>query len=123
MATEGITTDSDRDLVRTIVQRYMDNPRSVILTVVPANVDIATQEILTLAKQYDPNGMRTIGILTKPDLVDKGAEHGVMDLLSSKRHAFRLGWHLVRNLVQHQIDSGNKDRAQLERVFFESKTP
>lgn len=52
----------------------MRNPRSVMLTVVPANVDVATQEILELARDCDPEGDRTLGILTKPDLVDRGAE-------------------------------------------------
>ncbi len=44
---------------------------------VPANVDIATQEIVQMAKDADPMGKRTLGVLTKPDLVDKGAEDEV----------------------------------------------
>jgi hypothetical protein len=45
--------------------------------VVPANVDIATQEIIQMAEDADPNGQRTLGVLTKPDLVDQGAEEKV----------------------------------------------
>jgi hypothetical protein len=45
--------------------------------VVPANIDIATQEIIQMAEDADPHGQRTLGVLTKPDLVDKGAEHNV----------------------------------------------
>jgi len=45
--------------------------------VVPANVDIATQEIIQMAEDADPHGQRTLGVLTKPDLVDKGAEDKV----------------------------------------------
>ncbi|KAG8630500.1 hypothetical protein KVT40_002119 [Elsinoe batatas] len=123
VSTEGITTDSDRDLVRAMVQRYMENPRSVILTIVPANVDVATQEILTLAKAFDPDGNRTIGVLTKPDLVDKGGENNVLDLLRGQKHRLKLGWHVVRNLAQHQIDSGNQDRASLELSFFSNNIP
>lgn len=44
---------------------------------VPANVDIATQEIVQMAEDADPTGRRTLGVLTKPDLVDKGAEDKV----------------------------------------------
>jgi hypothetical protein len=51
-----------------MVKRYMDNPRSIMLAVVPANVDLATQEILELARESDPHGDRTLGVLTKPDL-------------------------------------------------------
>jgi hypothetical protein len=45
--------------------------------VVPANVDIATQEIVQMAEDADPGKKRTLGVLTKPDLVDKGAENKV----------------------------------------------
>jgi hypothetical protein len=72
--TEGLTTKADIALVRNMVQGYMDNPRSVMLTVVPANVDVATQEILEMAHDVDPEGQRTLGVLTKPDLVDEGSE-------------------------------------------------
>ena len=64
-------------LVRGMVARYLRNPRSIILAVVPANVDIATQEIIQMAEDADPFGRRTLGVLTKPDLVDRGAEEKV----------------------------------------------
>ena len=44
--TEGVTTENDKALVRNMTIRYMENPRAVILAVIPANVDVATQEIL-----------------------------------------------------------------------------
>jgi hypothetical protein len=45
--------------------------------VVPANIDITTQEIIQMAEDADPDGHRTLGVLTKPDLVDRGAEEKV----------------------------------------------
>lgn len=45
--------------------------------VAPANIDIATQEIIQMAEDADPDGRRTLGVLTKPDLVDQGAEEKV----------------------------------------------
>jgi hypothetical protein len=66
--TPGVTTKDDMELVRSMVLGYMENPRSVMLTVIPANVDVATQEILQLAADVDPEGKRTLGVLTKPDL-------------------------------------------------------
>jgi hypothetical protein len=82
------------DLVRQMVGKHLSNPRSIILSiyndlqfdrtplinvraVVPANIDIATQEIIQMAEDADPNGQRTLGVLTKPDLVDRGAEDKV----------------------------------------------
>jgi Dynamin family len=89
--TSGFTTKADITLVRNMVQEYMDNPRSVMLTVIPANVDIATQEILELAADADPEGLRTLGVLTKPDLVDQGAESKVVDLIAGRAHVIKLG--------------------------------
>ena len=82
--TEGVTTDADMEVVRNMVNGYMENPRSIILAVVPANVDIATQEILKMAEKCDKKGQRTLGVLTKPDLVDRGAEHRVVDLVEGQ---------------------------------------
>lgn len=77
--TPGRPTKKDIFMDRNMVLRYMVNPRSIMLTVVPANVDIATQEIIEMAREVDPPGERTLRILTKPDLVDKGAENKVID--------------------------------------------
>lgn len=79
--TVGMTTDSDMEIVKNMVNHYMKNPRSIILAVIPANVDVATQEILKMAEKCDAKGQRTLGVLTKPDLVDRGAEHRVVDLV------------------------------------------
>lgn len=117
VCTEGVTTEADKLAVRSMVERYMRNPRSIILAVVPANVDIATQEILTMAKEADPNGTRTVGVLTKPDLVDQGAEKGVVDLVEGRRQKLALGWCIVRNLGQRELED-DADRDALETKFF-----
>jgi len=110
-------------MVKHIVQSYMENPRSVILAVVPANVDVATQEILETADEVDPDGQRTLGVLTKPDLVDKGTEPGVIDLIEGRKHQLALGWHLVRNLGQQESSDLAKDRHEIERLFFKTEPP
>ena len=77
----GVTTKDDIVLVRDMVYNYMKNPRSVMLTVVPANVDIATQEIIEIAREIDPKGERTLPIITKIDLVDQGTQNKVIDMI------------------------------------------
>ena len=52
--------------------------------------DVATQEILELANDADPHGDRTLGVLTKPDLVDKGAEPRVIDLVDGRTRPMKL---------------------------------
>lgn len=120
--TPGRTTEKDISMVRNIVLRYMQNPRSIMLTVVPANVDIATQEIIELAREVDPSGERTLRILTKPDLVDKGAENKVIDLIEDQNSGGRLGWILVRNLGQQQLEEGRVDR-DIEEEYFHHTAP
>lgn len=106
----------------------MRNPRSVILAIIPANVDIATQEILEMAAELDVKGERTLGVLTKPDLVDKGAEPAVVDIIEGKSHALNLGWCIVRNPGQQALtnglsDSAANDRHAIEKTFFKSEQP
>jgi hypothetical protein len=81
-----------------MVRKHLSNPQSIILfvyddlqfdktplidirAVVPTNVDIATQEIIQMAEDTNPHGQRTLGVLTKPDLVDKGAKDKVRGYL------------------------------------------
>ncbi|KAM0801078.1 dynamin GTPase [Usnea florida] len=121
--TAGVTTDADMEVVRNMVNNYMKNPRSVILAVIPANVDIATQEILKMAKECDPKGQRTLGVLTKPDLVDRGAEDRVIDLIEGKSSKLKLGWLMVRNPGQSELDDPTFNRHAAEKEFFKSKEP
>ena len=121
--TQGVTSKADMQMVKSMVQGYMDNSRSVILAVIPANVDIATQEILEMAEEVDPEGQRTLGVLTKPDLVDKGAEQAVVDLIEGRRNHLALGWHLVRNPGQQESSDPTTDRHVLEKAFFTHRSP
>lgn len=92
-----------------------------MLTVVPANVDITTQEIIEMAREIDSEGIRTLRIITKPDLVDKGAENKVIEMIEDRNGSSQLGWILVRNLGQQQLDEGNLDRDILEEQFHQTE--
>lgn len=122
--TEGVTTQSDMNTVRAMVERYMENSRSVILAVIPANVGIATQDILTMAEVHDPDSQRTLSVLTKPDLVDKGAEGNVLDLMRGTTHKLNLGWSILKNPSQKDLDQGDDfDRHTSEKNFFKFESP
>jgi hypothetical protein len=118
--TPGLTTKTDITLVRDMVLSYMRNPRSIMLAVVPANVDIATQEIIEIAKELDPDGLRTLRILTKPDLVDKGAEDKIIELVEGRQGSEELGWVVVRNLGQRDLQDPSKNRDSEEEIFSRS---
>lgn len=93
-----------------------------MLVVIPCNVDIATQEILERAEDLDPEGIRTLGVLTKPDLIDHGSEGAVMDLVEGRKHRLRLGWHLLRNPGQSDLNEG-RSREAIEENFFIKTSP
>lgn len=121
--TDGVTTKGDIQMVKSMVQDHMDNSRSVILCVCAANIDVANQEILDMASDIDEEGKRTLGILTKPDLVDHGAEQDVMDLVEDRKHKLNLGWHLVKNPSQQQLLDTTINRHLVEENFFKQQIP
>ncbi len=57
--------------MRDLILKYIANPNSIILAVTPANSDIATSDAIQLAHAVDPKGDRTVGVLTKIDIMDK----------------------------------------------------
>jgi hypothetical protein len=106
ITTQGVTTDQDRLLVERMVKNYIRDNRTVILAVLPCNVDIATQEILAFAEKADPTGERTLGILTKPDLLkERSAKSVVCDLVLGKRRPLTLGYYVVRSRGGDEEDS------------------
>lgn len=117
--TLGVTTKADMEMVEGMVHNYMKNARCIVLAVVPANVDIATQEILERAEELDPEGTRTLGVLTKPDLVDKGAEKNVIDLIEGRTHQLKLGWHMLRNAGQAELHKPVTERQAIGKNFFQ----
>ncbi|KAH6964735.1 dynamin family protein [Fusarium venenatum] len=106
ITTQGITTDQDRLLVERMVNNYIRDSRTVILAVLPCNVDIATQEILAFAEKADPSGKCTFGILTKPDLLEERSVKSVVcDLVMGKRRPLTLGYYVVRSRGGDEEDS------------------
>lgn len=103
-----------------MVYSYMKNPRSVMLTVVPANADVATQEIIEMAREVDPKRERTLPIMTKIDLVDKGIQNRVIDMIEEQNTSDKLGWVAVRNLGQQELEDGNVDRDSLEEEWHQT---
>jgi interferon-induced GTP-binding protein Mx1 len=85
---------------------YLKNQRCVILAVVPANVDFHNSQIMADAKQVDPDGARTIPVITKPDLIDPGSEGGVMSLLLGERMKFQHGFHMIKGRGQAALNLG-----------------
>lgn len=110
-------TDIEKQ-TRNLISEYIAKPNSIILAVSPANVDIVNSEALKLARHVDPMGRRTIGVLTKIDLMDHGTN--ALDILSGRVYPLKLGFIGVVNRSQQDIQ-GNKSLADAlkdEQDFF-----
>ncbi|KAL4802639.1 Dynamin central region-domain-containing protein [Aspergillus unguis] len=103
---------------RALILEYIAKPNSIILAVSPANVDLVNSESLKLARQVDPMGRRTIGVLTKLDLMDHGTN--AMDILSGRVYPLKLGFIGVVNRSQQDISSSKSlsEALQAELDFF-----
>jgi GTP-binding protein EngB required for normal cell division len=115
-------SDADSDKVKSLVLRYMRSPRSIILAVVSAKNDFNNQSITRYSREIDPNGVRTLGLITKPDTLDKGSdsESFYMELAQNREVKFRLGWHVLRNRDYTTRNSSLQERNRTEQLFFSS---
>ncbi|KAF3351318.1 hypothetical protein VdG2_00825 [Verticillium dahliae VDG2] len=114
----------DIKTIDTLCDRYMKSSRTIILAVVGGNSDYVQAPILTKARQFDPSGSRTIGVLTKPDLCESiGLEDKFIDLVQNRDQAnfFKLGWYVLLNpgpRDQGQPWPTARERQEREQEFF-----
>ncbi|KAK8054613.1 P-loop containing nucleoside triphosphate hydrolase protein [Apiospora phragmitis] len=113
-------SEADAKLVESLVLSYMRKPRSIILAVVSAKSDFALQQVTRHARVLDPQGIRTLGLVTKPDTLDEGSdsERFYMELAQNKDVQFRLGWHVLRNRNYSERDTSTEERDEIEEEFF-----
>jgi GTPase SAR1 family protein len=106
--------------IETMAKKFIVSKNVVIVAVSAANADIATSDGVRVAKEVDPNSERTLGVLTKLDLMDKGTD--ATEVLSGKAVHLGLGWCAVVNRSQSDIASGvDMSTARTnERAWFEA---
>ncbi|XP_025112002.1 dynamin-1-like isoform X4 [Pomacea canaliculata] len=104
--------------IRSMLLEFISKENCLILAVTPANTDLANSDALKIAKEVDPQGVRTIGVITKLDLMDEGTD--AREILENKTLPLRRGYIGVVNRSQKDIDGRKDIRAALaaERKFF-----
>ncbi|XP_030827871.1 dynamin-1-like protein [Strongylocentrotus purpuratus] len=109
--------------IREMLVKYIGNPNSIILAVTSANTDMATSESLKLAKEIDPDGRRTLAVITKLDLMDAGTD--AVDVLCGRVIPVKLG--IIGVVNRSQMDINNKkvidDAVKDESAFLQRKYP
>ncbi|KAJ6712004.1 hypothetical protein OIU79_008258 [Salix purpurea] len=117
VAVEGQPESIVKD-IENMVRLYVEKPNCIILAVTPANQDIATSDAIKLAREVDPEGERTFGVLTKLDLMDKGTN--AQDVLEGRAYPLQHPWVGIVNRSQADINTKVDMIAarQRERKFF-----
>ncbi|XP_067359315.1 interferon-induced GTP-binding protein Mx-like [Channa argus] len=110
------------DQIKRLIQKVIAKQETISLVVVPSNVDIATTEALKMAQGVDPDGERTLGILTKPDLVDKGTEETVVDIVHNEVIHLKKGYMIVKCRGQKEITEkvSLSEATEREKDFFKN---
>lgn len=109
--------------VQQLVEHYFKQEHSIILTIVSAENPIDSQGILTLSRKFDTTGSRSIGVVTKPDLLSRPDKARllptILELAENRNSAFKFKepWHIVRCLNDEERQTG-KDRDGLEQDLF-----
>lgn len=125
-------------LIRAMIMRFISSPRAIILAVTAANTDLANSDALKLAREVDPDcetltlsaitsglicmmytGDRTLGVVTKIDLMDRGTN--ALDILLGKVIPLKLGFIGVINRSQEDINNKKKihESVTAETNFFQ----
>ena len=106
--------------VKNLIYEYISNPNAIILAISPANSDIANSDSLRIAKEVDPLYQRTLGVLTKIDIMDPGTN--VLDVLNNKIFPLRYGY--IGVICRNQKDTNNKksieEHLKIEKEIFDS---
>lgn len=115
--------DQPKDIerqIRDMLMKYITKPNAIILSVNASNTDLANSDGLKLAREVDPEGSRTIGVLTKVDLMDQGTD--VVDILAGRVIPLRFGYIPVINRGQRDIEAKKtiRDALRDEADFFEN---
>ncbi|KAK6918132.1 Dynamin GTPase effector, partial [Dillenia turbinata] len=117
VAVEGQPESIVQD-IENMVRSYVEKPNCIILAISPANQDIATSDAIKLARDVDPSGERTFGVLTKLDLMDKGTN--ALDVLEGRSYRLQHPWVGIVNRSQADINK-NVDMIvarRKEREYF-----
>uniref|UniRef100_A0A0N4ZAW2 dynamin GTPase n=1 Tax=Parastrongyloides trichosuri TaxID=131310 RepID=A0A0N4ZAW2_PARTI len=119
----GDQPEDIEDQIKSMIYHYISNPNAIILAVTPANQDFATSEALKIAKDVDKDGVRTLAILTKLDLMDAGTD--AMDVFMGRVIQVRLGIIGVVNRSQMDINMKKsiEDSLKDELAFIQRTYP
>lgn len=92
--------EKDMKITEELIDSYIKSPRTIILAIIDASNNIVNQKITQMTRRFDAEGDRTMGILTKVDLLaGSSREQQMFETLSNRKVHFKLGWHALANVI------------------------
>lgn len=116
--------EEDVKIVENLVDSYLQHSRTIILAVIPATSDVDTQGIIQRARRFDKDGLRTVGIITKPDLINAGTEARITRLANNcDRTKLTLGFFVLKNPSPTELKAGmtTEERHRMELAYFSTE--
>ena len=106
------------EITKEMAHKYIADPRTIILCVCAANVDVTTSDGLLMAQKVDKAGIRTLGVITKIDIMDRGTN--AKKVLMGDEVKLKLGFVGVRNRSQEDINNEMRVEKALrdEKEYF-----
>ncbi|CAE7298364.1 DRP4C, partial [Symbiodinium sp. CCMP2456] len=124
----GVTHNAEKmsnihEVTVSLVKEYIEPEEMVILCVIPAMSDFGNAEVVKLAREYDPEGIRTLGVVTKCDDAANAEASDIVEKVTMSRDSdvrLAFGFHCVVNRSQKNIDEGmsREDLWQKEEKIF-----
>ena len=105
MCSDGVQSNI-HEVTKNMVESYIKDPNMVILVVIPATDDFGNAEALKLAKEYDPHGTRTLGVVTKSDLVKSDSDIVQRIKMEGKNIQLELGFIALRCRTPSEVKNG-----------------
>ncbi|KAG9123954.1 hypothetical protein FRC07_013378 [Ceratobasidium sp. 392] len=117
--------EGDIELVKRLVTSYIQKESCIILLTVTCETDFENQGARSLAKQYDPQGKRTIGVLTKPDRIEKGEEQKWLGFVRGETEVLAKGWFCVKQPSPSELEQELtwQEARNREEEFFKTRNP
>ncbi|CAG8461341.1 4208_t:CDS:2 [Dentiscutata heterogama] len=112
-------------LIEELVKDYIKNDKSIIIATITCKDEIENQPIVTYAKEADPGGIRTLGVLTKPDQIEEDTHDIWLKILRGDAYKLDLGYYIIKNPSKRQLNDGItfEEAREDENRFFENEEP
>ncbi|RMZ17757.1 hypothetical protein D0862_00711 [Hortaea werneckii] len=120
-ATSKSVKKEDMLISHELVEMYIRDERTIILAIISATNDLVNQNVTEKTRKVDPEGKRTLGVITKADAVTGKRGDAWMQAALNQEINLQLGWHVLVNKIENDEDATLDEIGKAEAKFFKNK--